>query len=360
MKALLVLCAALACPAQVLAQTTEPYDQAVAARRAGDPERAIDLLQPVLAADPGHVDARLQLGLALLASGRLDEAERAFRAVLEAAPDYTDARIGLAQIARQRGDTRRALAELEHVGGDNPEAAALRAQLAQPRWMLDIDGSYSTLQAPAPDWQESAVQLRYQASAATAVSGRTEFARRFNRNDVYGEARIDQKLSNRASVYLALGGTAGADFLPQWQISLGGAMRVRDGGEATVLTLDARHAEYVSGNVQTVSPGIEQYFAQGRLWLTGRWINLFDESGDHRSGYLLRADGLATDRLRLFGGYSNAPDTSEGVVIDTQAFFGGASFELDERTTIRASLAREDRETGTDRTQFTLGLGVRF
>lgn len=350
----------LTCATSALAQAPSAYDQAVAARTAGEPERAVALLQAVLAADPDNTDARLQLGLALLALNRLDEAEQAFRAVLAAEPDYADARVGLVRVAQRRGDAEIALAELDRIDPAYPGAAELRAQLEKPRWSLDIDGSYSTLEGASADWKGVAVQLRRQASSSTAVTGRIEVARRFGMNDFFGETRIDRQLSEGASIYAALGGTPNADFLPQWQVALGGALRVRGGGNATVLTLDTRLAEYATGEIQAISPGVEQYLARGRVWLTGRWINLFDETGDHRSGYLARADGLATDRLRLFAGYSNAPDTSEGVVIDTEAFFGGISFDLDDRTTLRVSAAQENRETGSDRTQFDLGLGLRF
>lgn len=135
-------------------------------------------------------------------------------------------------------------------------------------------------------------------------------------------------------------------------------MRVGDGG--TVLTLDAREAQYAAGDVQTLTPGVEQYFAGGRAWLTARWINVFDELGDHRSGYLARLDGYATDRLRLFAGFSDAADTSAGAVIDTKAVFGGVVLDVDEATTLRLSAARENRETGADRTEVSLGVGFAF
>lgn len=315
----------------------DAYRAAVEARRQGDPQRAVDLLTPLVASNPANSDAQAQLGYALIALGRLDEAERAFRAALAVAPDYADARSGLDQIARQRS-------------GDE----------AAPRWSLDLDGSYSVVEGAQPDWREGSIQLRYRASEATAVAARVEAARRFGRTDVYGEIGIDQALSDRARVYFTVGGTPDADFRPRYQIGAGGSFRITDGGNATVLTLDARQAEFAAGDVQTLSPGIEQYLAGGRIWLTARWINLFDEDGDHQSGYLLRADAQATDRLRLFAGLSDAPDTSEGVVVDTRSYFGGASYDLSSRTTLRLSLAHEDRETGADRTQLGLGLGLRF
>jgi len=137
-------------------------------------------------------------------------------------------------------------------------------------------------------------------------------------------------------------------------------MRVRDGGNATVLTLDAREAQYAGGDIQTVTPGLEQYFADGRAWFTARWINVFDELGAHHNGYLARLDGFITNRLRLFGGFSDAPDTSAGVVIDTNAVFGGAVLNIGADSTLRLSAAREDREVGDDRTEISLGVGFAF
>lgn len=330
--AVLVAIGIAAAPVHAQTSPRDPYQEAVAARLRGDFAAAIGLLQPIVAANPNNSDAQVQLGYALLGLGRLDEAERAFRAALQSAPDYADARDGLVSVEQRR----------------------------RPRWALDLDGSYAVLEGAQPDWREASMQLRRTFSPATSAAARVEISRRFGNTDVYGELGVDQALSDRARVYLTVGGTPEADFRPRWQISAGGSLRVRDDGDATVVTLDARQASFRAGDVQTLSPGVEQYLAGGRVWLTARWINLFDEDGDHQSGYLVRADALATDRLRLFAGMSDAPDTSEGIVVDTRSYFGGASYDLSSRTSLRLSLAFEDREVGSDRTQIGLGLGLRF
>jgi tetratricopeptide (TPR) repeat protein len=132
-----------------------PYEEAVAARQAGDPALAATLLRRVIEGEPGNADAQLQLGLSLLALGQLDEAEAAFGRTLAIAPAYADAQIGLARIAQRRGDRRRALALLEQIDPANREAAELRAALgtsgigAHPV-QLDLDLSYSELDGPAP------------------------------------------------------------------------------------------------------------------------------------------------------------------------------------------------------------------
>ena len=339
------------------------YEAGVAARLAGDHARAVQILREVVARDPANSDAQVQLGLALLATGDLDAAEAAFRRTLELAPAYDDARIGLARIAQRRGDTNGALAALEPVNPANQDAAGLRTRLSGPaatRWQLDLDGGYAALDGGQPDWKEGNVRLRYQLTEDTALSGSAEIANRFNRTDAYLEARVDHRVADGTSLYLSAGGTPDADFRPGWQVGAGGSTRVRDGDNATVLTLDARQARYRAGDIQTLTPGIGQYLAGGRAWVSARWINTFDENGKHSSGWLARGDVLATEQLRLFAGLADAPDVSEGVVVDTFSLFGGVSYDLDERRTLRLSVAREDRASGSDRLQFGLGMGWRF
>jgi YaiO family outer membrane protein len=191
------------------------------------------------------------------------------------------------------------------------------------------------------------------------MGARIEYARRFDRNDVYGEAQVDYRLSDAARLYATLGGTPDADFRPKWQLGLGGSLRVNSGPNATVLTLDGRQARFANGDVQSLTPGIEQYVG-GRIWFTGRWINLSDERGTHRSGYLVRGDVQASEALHLFAGYSDAPDTDEGVVVDVRSLFGGVSLDLGARHSLRLAAVHDDRATGADRTQLTVGFGLRF
>jgi YaiO family outer membrane protein len=355
----------LAAPAHAEAQgqPADAYRAGVEARLNGNPERAVTLLEPVVAADPRNSDAQVQIGLAQLALGRLDEAEHAFRAALEVAPGYTDARVGLARVAQRRGDRAAALRELDQADSANADVASLRVQLARteesPPWQLDIDGSYSALTGPQPDWQEASIQLRRRLDEMTTIGGRLEYARRFGKTDIYGEALLEHVFSPRARAYVTFGATADPDFRPKWQIGAGGSLRVRDGAYATVITLDGRQAQYAIGNVQSLTPGIEQYLT-GRAWLTARWINLFDERGTRRTGYLVRGDLQLAPPARLFLGYSDAPDTDEGIVVDVRSIFGGLSYDVTPRTTLRVTLAHDDRATGADRTQVGLGLGFRF
>ena len=359
-----LVAAALAAP--LAAQPVdELYRQGVEARHSGDPERAAEILRRVTAAEPDNSDARLQLGLALLALGRLDEAEAAFRETLRIAPGYADARIGLARIAQRRGDRAAALAALEPVDPSNPEAQqlrdALRADPSAPgQTRIDAELSYSDVEGPRSDWFEGSVRLRYEVTEDTALAGGVEISDRGHASDVYVEGRIDRRIGRGSGAYLALGMTPNADFRPEWQISAGGFARLRDGPHATVITIDGRQAWFPVGTIRTLTPGIEQYLAGGRLWLTGRWINIFDENGRHHAGWLARGDVMASERLRLFAGLADAPDTSEGVVIGAFSLFGGVSYDISARNSVRASVAHENRDIGPDRFQLSFGTGVRF
>jgi YaiO family outer membrane protein len=350
--------------APTAAQTAEQdYQAGVAARRAGNPEEALRLLSRAVAAEPENADIHLQIGLADLATGRLDEAEAAFRRTLELAPDYFDARLGLALVAHRRGDREAALAELDRIGPRNAEADQLRRQIeaasaAVPwRWRVDLDGSYSRVDNQ-PDWQSATLVVQHQVDVNTIVAATAEATRRFDRTDIYGEARVDHRFASGANVYVLIGATPEADHRPEWQVGAGAAVRVYGGPYATIARLDVRQAEYPTGDVQTVTPGVEQYVG-GRAWVTAQWINVWDRF-TYSSGWLVRGDVMATDRFRLFAGAADAPDLDQGVVVDTFSLFGGLSIDVGDRLTLRVSLAHDDPEGPADRDTMALGMGYRF
>lgn len=339
MRVLLVGSAALltvtAASAAAAAQTSA-YDRGVAARLAGDVDGSVRLLREAATAEPGNADAHLQLGLALSAAGQLDEAERELRRTLELAPDYQDAKDALARLEARRRDSRR----------------------TNYRSRIDVDGSFSAIGDHAPDWADESIRLSHQVSRASGLSGAIEPSHRFGRTDIYGELRLDQRISPSASSWIAVGGTPGADFRPKWQIAGGGSFRVSDGPYATVLTLEGREADYRAGDIQTLNPGIEQYVGGGS-WITARMINVFDD-GDHHSGWLARGDWMESSKTRLFAGAADAPDLSEGVVTRVFSLFGGVSADVSDRTTLRMSLTRENREDSPNRVELSAGVGWRF
>lgn len=355
---------AIAFAVPAAAQTAQQdYDAGVAARHAGHPEEALTHLDRAAVGEPENADIQLQIGFANLAMGRLDAAETAFRRTLDLAPDYADARLGLARVAQRRGDRAAALAELDRIDAGHFEANQLRLQIEaaaaeQPwRWRIDLDGSYSRIEN-LPDWQSATLLIQHRPGASATIGVTADTTSRFDQTDTYGEARVDYRFSPGGYAYVLAGGTPGADHRPKWQLGAGTSIRVHNGPYATVLRLDLRQADYPTGDVQTVNPGVEQYL-NGRAWITAQWINVWDND-THNSGWLIRGDVMPTDRLRLFAGAADAPDLDSGVVIRTTNLFGGLSIDVGNRYTLRLSYTHDDPEGSANRATMALGMGYRF
>lgn len=338
------------------------YAKGVAARQAGDARTAAAELTAWLAAHPEDVDARLQYGLALLDLGRLPAARSAFEQVLAAAPDYRDARLGLARVEERSGRTAAARAVLARLGPDDAEAAAIRARLDGPqpaRSRIDLDAGLSAVEGGQKDWRALAIGFRTEVGSATAIGGQIELTRRFGLTDTYGQFEVEQKLSPGVSVSLLAGGTPNADYRPRWQVGAGARVRLQAGANPTIATFDIRKARFRSGDVTLVRPGVEQYLFGGRAWVTGQVI-LLSADGRTTSGLSGRIDGEVRPGLRLSLGAADAPDTSEGIVSRVRSLFAGVEAEVAPNRTLRLSVARHAQERGSDRTDLTLGAGVRF
>lgn len=307
------------------------YDQAVSARRAGRDEQAVPLLERTIETEPGNADVWVQYGFALRNVGRTAEARQAFERALALAPEYQDARDGLAS--------------LETV--------------TTPPVILSVDGTLTNVRA-ARDWRDARIAVSIpMGTSAQRIELSIEENKRFGRHDTYGELRFDHRVDDVTSYYLFAGGTAGADFRPRWQIGIGGAHRVSGSRNATLVTLDSAVARYPDGTTSTISPGIQQYLASGRVWISGKMINIFSD-GDHRAGGLGRIDWQTSKNSRIFAGAARAPDLSAGTPINTTSLFAGGSLAISSQIDWRISLAHDDPSTGPTRTGLSTGFSVKF
>jgi YaiO family outer membrane protein len=379
------------------------------ARLAGRFGEAATLLGEAARLRPDDADAQVELGLALTPLKRFDEAEAALRRALALAPDYVDAKLGLARLAFFRGRFAEARSGITEVIGVRPQDEDARALLAQidraiagrlaerraaerraararaaraaaaaaaaattvaaaaaiplRQWRLDLDGSWSALTGGRQDWEEASGRLAYTPAPGTAIAAAVEAARRFGIVDTYLEARLDHQAADWLATHVFLGGTPAAHFRPQFAMESGFAARLyqqRGVLAAGVVTLDGRIARYVSGPVRTVTPGLEQYLFDGRLWVTAKWIHTIDELDRYRQGYLIRGDILLRDDLRAFVGYADAPENSDGTTVETRSLFGGLSFDVSDAITLRASASAEQRPGLFRRTTLSIGATARF
>ena len=335
------------------------YEAAVADRRAGRPAEAVRKLELVLATRPDDVDAWLNLGLARLALGQLDDAEAAFNAVVSRTPGYADAHAGLARVAQRRGDlatARAEAAEAARLAPTDPELGLLARSLsAQSRWRLDLQASHSALSGGLPDWSEARITVSGPFGDRWSGALTVEATERFDKRDTYVDARLDRRLHG-GGVYVSLGGAPDADYRPEVLLGLGGQMRLTDRVSAT---LDASTARYATGTVNAVQPGLLFDVVPDRLQIAARWIVVRDEAGEDRQGYSLQSRWQANSRLGLRLGYADAPESSEGVTVDVSAWNLGADIGLTDRLTLRVGAVMEDRGA-YDRKEMSVGLGLRF
>ncbi len=346
-------------PAAVQVDADSLYRSAVSDRRAGRAAEAAAKLEQVLLARPEDVDARLNLGLALLTLGRLDEAHAELQRVTDRAPGYADAWIGLARIAQRRGDLAAArdyLERAEAAGPDSLEVEGLRRSLRpEATWRMEVTAARSRLSGGLPDWSEARVATSRRLGDLWAVGLAVESTERFDDRDVHIEARVDRRFA-RGAAYVAVGGAPDPDYRPELAVAAGGQARLAG---SLAATFDASLARYPTGTVTGLHPGLAVDLAGGRYQLSGRWINVWDERGDYRSGYAASARWQATERLALRLGYADAPESSDGSTTEVAAWSAGAEFGLTDRLLLRTGYVSEDREA-YDRRELSLGLGLRF
>lgn len=344
-------------PAEVRTDPSALYDAAVTDRRAGRHDSALAKLDAVLQIRPDDVDARLNRALSLLALNRLDEAEAEFDAVLAVAPNYVDARLGLAQVARRRGDLEQARIETTRAAlmdpGNADVAALERALIRRPVWRLDVDVSKSRLGADLPDWTEARLGAVRVVDERWTLGAAAEWTERFGEDDLYVEARMDRRFG-RGGAYAALGGAMEAEYRPEISLRAGAEVRL---SPIISGTLDGSASRFASGDVTSLQPGLAADV--GQLRVAARWINVWDEADQRRTGYATSAQWAATDRLRLRLDHADAPETSEGVTVDVRAISVGAEIGLTDRVSLRLAALHEDRGA-YDREAITIGLGWRF
>ena len=91
----------------------------VIAGRQSSPE-AVATVQKAIELDPTNPEHHYALGWLQLNQSVTGSAERSFRQALELEPRMAPARMGLAEVARRRGDYTRALEELGEIGVTPP------------------------------------------------------------------------------------------------------------------------------------------------------------------------------------------------------------------------------------------------
>ncbi len=166
---------------------------------------------------PDYLDARLGLARLDYFDGAFEMARTGVLAVLAERPGDADAMDLLAQIDRAI-----AAAEAEKKPPPPPPVAPAVSVAGPPppppeptevmRWRLDLNGGWSELSGGRPDWWEADARIGYQIDDHYTVSLFVDWARRFNAENTLIEGRVDYRSGGRFGDYLFVSGTPGADF----------------------------------------------------------------------------------------------------------------------------------------------------
>ena len=106
-------------------------DRAASLVQEGKLEEAVTELEAALRANPGYVDALVNLGGTMAEMGRYDQAMAHYQDVLKHRPDRADIRLRLGGLLIQTGKSADAVKELEEVAQANPSSAKAQFELGR-------------------------------------------------------------------------------------------------------------------------------------------------------------------------------------------------------------------------------------
>jgi len=161
--------------------------------RTGQPGKALEILQPVIASPQADSNSLTLAGQALLQTGDLAQAEALFKRAARANPGASTARAALALGQVARGEREAGFAELEAVAAADTGASSSLALIAARLRTNDVTGAMRAIeelekkqpQSPVPHTLRASIQLQQRNTVAAAAS----FEQALKLDPQYFEAR---------------------------------------------------------------------------------------------------------------------------------------------------------------------------
>lgn len=290
---------------------------------AGRYKEARSSFTSLMADYPDNVDVELAMGNLEYYQGNFDAAERQYQRVLDKAPQYTDARTGLANVQKAR--------EAKRNDGSY-------------RWRVDGGTGISGFDVDnVSDWNEQYLRAEYVAGDL-AYSGSVNRYERFDLSDVQIGVGVADAVRGGFDWGLNASVTPDSDFRPDF--SLGGRVGhdiKTEGSTVFYLGSSYRYDDYDAGGIHTIVPELSAYLENGAV-LTGNVIGTFQSQEDDQFGWLIRGSLPVGDRLTAKAGFARAPEAVNGIAIMTESIFGGLSYQVRDDLELHLNLARDDRE----------------
>jgi len=335
-------------------------------------EDAENSVEAVLADYPDYVDAWNLKGRIAFYQENFSEAARAFARARKLAPDNLEPLLGAGDVAFASGEREQAEMLFRAALALAPNSLEAQKRIdqltAEPTiekpWRIDITGTESRFSRQSrKKWRSGSFWISRRLDPATTVFGAFEAENRFAHTDRGYIAGVSHRFTPWLDAYAEVGTAIAAQFRPRWNIAVGGGLRVLENGDIfgpSIFTVDARHREYANSSVTDLTPGLRQYLFDGRVWITGRWLNSFDASAKRLTGWSARVDAQVLERLRLKVGWSDAPESDAGVSVGTQSLTAGIVVGVTPDVDLRLDFLREDRENSYIKKDVSTGLTIRF
>jgi tetratricopeptide (TPR) repeat protein len=170
----------------------------------GGGSQALDLalrsLKKSLSLDPKNLEAQYQYGICLARLGKLSEAERVFKDVLNADPDRSQAYNDLAGVLRQQGkrdEAQRAMATFKRIQDRQARINHLRTQVSfhkiKPGNLLELGELYLAAKQPS---SAEPILVQYTKKEPTDPRGHRSLGEAYRRLERGEDARAVDKLAD--------------------------------------------------------------------------------------------------------------------------------------------------------------------
>lgn len=360
------------------------FEQIRTVRDSGDDVSAIMLAEEALSRNPANTDILVLMGYMRLSTD-LAAAEQAFLTALQHAPDYHDATLGLAIIHFRRGElpeaARLARRVLDAVP-DYDDARALMAniQSAAPNVSNTESTNIPTAEANAAVGSKNLVSpskpplrhvlsfgvdrsldARREADASLNIqhfgaNGWTLGWRLRMTSRSYGKAKqvafsLNREVSGEA-FGAEIGVAAGADNLPDLKVGLSHKRRLND--RRTV----ASHlvwTRYLSGEITTFTPEIIIHGGNGVVYRLRMPVSVSSVVSDSAAVADLRLRVPVSDNLSIRAGVVYGSEFDQLTKRRVRGLSTGISYQLNDRSRINAGFAIGPY---ADTTQIRLNVGL--
>ena len=326
--------------------------------RVGRQDRAEQVYRSVLVEDPGNIDARLGVAVALLARDELVEAIEVLEVAEELAPDNDAVLDALGRAHRRAGRTSRAIAYFERAVSIAPtEQHRLSLEGARRSYLhrVETHGSSEQFSGATPDGGSGDLRVNLRLNDTWRVLGRGQVQRKFARSEQRGGGGVEWRWKPTTTLRgHALVGPSNrvmpeGDYLGELQY----AQRV------ATWTASVRYFDFTGARMTVVSPAVA-WVPEGRLSVSLRyaaaWTDEARTLASVKAGHSahVRAAYRLSPRVSAQAGYARGVEDFENFSIDRIGNFrantlsGGLRIDLPTLTALTATYEHQWRRSNID------------